>query len=290
MLSCILTAAREPDTIGAALRGLIDQEWPEPYELLVVCPDDATAAVVRSFACTNPSIRLLRDRGEGKPAALNLAIGEARGAICLFTDGDVVVEHGAVAALIEPFADPRCGAVSGRPMSANSPSTMLGYWSHLLTDAGAHAVRARRSAEGGYFDCSGYLFAARRKLLPEVPPDTLADDAHISQRVYEKGYQLVYAPAARVTVRYPTTYSDWILQKRRSTAGAALAARPMRSLRREASLGIRPMLRYPRTPQQYWWMLCLLAARVHLWTLVWIELHVRRRAHTEVWRRVESTK
>jgi cellulose synthase/poly-beta-1,6-N-acetylglucosamine synthase-like glycosyltransferase len=303
MLSCILTAAHEAETVGDALNGLLDQDWPEEYELLVVCPDEATAAAVRSYEQEHPHVYLLTDQGEGKPTALNLAMSEARGSICVFTDGDVQVQPGAVAALLAPFADPRCGAVSGRPVSSNPRSTMLGYWSHLLTDAGADTVRERCASQGRYFDCSGYLFATRRELLPQLPYDTLADDAYISQWVWGHGHQLGYAPDARVTVRYPASYSDWILQKRRSAAGAWVVAnhselhidarrpsRAMRSLPREASLGIGSMMRYPQSPREYCWMVCLLAARLHLWSLVWIELHVRRRRHTEVWRRVESTK
>jgi cellulose synthase/poly-beta-1,6-N-acetylglucosamine synthase-like glycosyltransferase len=303
MLSCILTAAHEAETVCGAVLGLLDQEWPDEYELLVVCPDEATAAAVHTCAPAHRRVRLLTDRGEGKPAALNLAMSEARGSICVLTDGDVQVQPGAVAALLAPFANPRCGAVSGRPVSSNSKSTMLGYWSHLLTDAGANRARERCASQGRYFDCSGYLFAARRELLPEFPYDTLADDAYASQWVWCQGHQLAYAPEARVTVRYPTSYSDWILQKRRSAAGAWVVAnhcklhgearrpsQPMRSLAREASLGIGSVLRYPQSPREYWWMACLLAARVHLWGLVWIELYVRRRRHTEVWRRVESTK
>jgi cellulose synthase/poly-beta-1,6-N-acetylglucosamine synthase-like glycosyltransferase len=302
MLSCILTAAREPHTVGRAVRALLDQDWGDEYELLVVCPDEDTIAAVRPYTRSHPQVRLLRDSGEGKPAALNLAVAEARAPICVFTDGDVQVQPGAIPPLLAPFANPECGAVTGRPISGNPRSTMLGYWSHLLTDAGAHTVRERCSGRSLYLDCSGYLFAVRRELLPLLPDDTLADDAYISQWVWAQGRHLAYAPDARVTVRYPTSYCDWILQKRRSAAGASVAAattrfhasgrlpRPMRSLPREASLGLGAMMRYPRSPREYWWMACLLAARVHLWALVWIELHVRRRRHTDVWRRVESTK
>src|SRR5258708_3721202 len=174
MLTCILTAAHEPDTVVGAVRGLLEQDWPEEYELLVVCPDEATAAAASMFEQSHPPVRVLRDRGKGKPAALNLAMSEARGSICVFTDGDVQVQPGAISALLSPFADPGCGAVAGRPVSSNPRTTMLGYWSHLLTDAGAHTVREQCAGRGRYLDCSGYLFAVRRDLLPQLPDDTLA--------------------------------------------------------------------------------------------------------------------
>jgi hypothetical protein len=90
-----------------------------------------------------------------------------------------------------------------------------------------------------------------------------------------------------------------MLQKLRSTAGAATAEqlpgqarRPprMRSFLLEAAEGLPPMLLYPGSLREYWWLACLLAARVHLWGRVWSEVHVRRRSYRDVWQRVESTK
>lgn len=303
MLTCIVTAQGEVNTVGTAVRALVRQEWPDGYELLVVCPDERTAEAVQQLAGQYPEVRHLADRGEGKPAALNLALRKARGDICVFSDGDVEVQPGAIRALLAALDDPACGAASGRPISANPTSTMLGYWSHLLTDAGAHVARRRRARRGRFFDCSGYLYAARRSLVPELPMNTLADDAYISQSVWRQGYRIAYAPEAKVLVRYPTTYRDWMLQKVRSTAGAATAeaSQPsstsssrnpvrMRSFLLEAVEGLPPMLLYPTSAREYWWLICLLAARLHLWARVWSEVHLRRRSHQEVWRRVESTK
>lgn len=304
MISCILTAYREPRTIGAAIQALLEQPWPEEYEILVVCPDPETNKVVRIFTECYQQVQHLADQGEGKPAALNLALARAQGEICVFSDGDVVVQENAIAALLQPFADPTCGAVSGRPISASSRTSMPGYWSHLLTDAGAHYIRMRNTQKKQYMDCSGYLYAARRALLTPLPPEILADDAYISQLVWQQGYNIAYAPEARVAVRYPTTYRDWLLQKVRSSAGAAATPTPlpashknyvrppehMRSFKREAFSGLRSALSYARTWREQWWTICLLVARVHLWLCVWLEVHVKHSTRSELWQRVETTK
>ena len=101
---------------------------------------------------------------------------------------------------------------------------MLGFWSHLLTDAGAHQARLRLAREQKYLDCSGYLYAARRSLLSPLPEEVLADDAYISHMIWLQGYAIAYAPSSSVKVRYPTNYRDWLLQKVRSTAGATATA------------------------------------------------------------------
>ncbi|GLV53847.1 hypothetical protein KDH_06980 [Dictyobacter sp. S3.2.2.5] len=304
MISSILTAYKEPRTVGAAIKALLEQDWPEAYEILVVCPDEETARVVQIFTDCYPQVKRLVDQGHGKPAALNLAFSQVRGRICVFTDGDVVIQEGAISALLAPFTDPCCGAVTGRPVSASPRTSMLGYWSHLLTDAGAHDMRSHRARQQQYLDCSGYLYAARSELLSPLPPETLADDAFISQLIWQQGYGIAYAPEARVAVRYPTTYKDWLLQKVRSSAGAAQTPQPlrtdhkkyvrppeyMRSLKREALAGFRSSLTYPQTSRERWWTWCLFLARIHLWLCVRAELHLKRRPYQDIWQRVETTK
>src|SRR5579864_5150477 len=89
LVSCILTAYKEFRTVGRAIEALLEQNWPCDYEILVVCPDEATAAVVKTYRQRSPRVFLLTDEGKGKPAALNLALTQVRGDICVFTDGDV---------------------------------------------------------------------------------------------------------------------------------------------------------------------------------------------------------
>jgi cellulose synthase/poly-beta-1,6-N-acetylglucosamine synthase-like glycosyltransferase len=309
LVSCILTAYKEFRTVGRAIEALLGQDWPCEYEILVVCPDEATATVVRSYMQSSPHVFLLTDEGKGKPAALNLALAQVRGDICLFTDGDVEVQQGAIEPLLAPFRAPYCGAVTARPVSVSPRSTMLGFWSHLLTDAGAHQTRLRLAREQKYLDCSGYLYAARRCLLSPLPQEVLADDAYISHMIWLQGYSIAYAPDARVNVRYPTNYRDWLLQKVRSTAGATATATlwtksrehqqktagnreatRMRSFYKETKEGLLPALAYPRTIREQWWTYCLFVARFYLWIRVWLEIHVKHRSYREIWQRVESTK
>ncbi len=293
MLTVLLTAYREASTLGPALEALLPQ-LPEDAELLVVCPDPATTAVARAYTQRHPQVRHVADPGAGKPAALNVGLEAARGELVLFTDGDVRVTEGAVAALVAPFTEAEVGAVSGRPVSVSPRGTLLGYWSHLLTDA-AHRVRAERDAAGRFLLCSGYLFAARRALVSHVPEDALAEDAVISHDIAQQGHRLRYAPEARVYVRYPTTYADWLRQKVRSAGGYAqeyVRRSPlrMRSARLEAVTGTRLALGYPRSTREFLWTLLLFAARLHLWALVFVNVRLLRRPLSALWQRVETTK
>ena len=294
MISILVTAHREPGTIGPALEALLQSSQKittDTFEIVVICPDDETAQAAQVY----PSVQVLRDPARGKPAALNLGLEQAQGDIIVMTDGDVQVGPEALAALIAPFANPSTGAVSGRPVSQSPRSSMLGYWSHLLTDAGAHVERLERERDGRFFVCSGYLYAIRGGLVTHIPEDVLAEDAVISHLIGQQGYRTRYAPSAEVYVRYPNTYADWLKQKVRSAGGYAqpvIANSPlrMRSFWQEALGGTMRAVRYARKGREFLWTLLLLGARLHLWLLIWWNVRVRRQPLEKLWQRVESTK
>ncbi|MCP5098657.1 MAG: glycosyltransferase, partial [Chloroflexi bacterium] len=167
-------------------------------------------------------------------------------------------------------------------------------WSRLLV-YGAHQERLRRDKLGQFLLCSGYLFAYRRHLVPQVPEGALAEDAVISHRIAEKGFKIRYAPESTVQVKYPTTYADWLRQKVRSAGGYAqeyIRNSPfqMRSARLEAIHGTKIAVQFAKSPREFIWTLLLFAARLHLWWLIFWNVRVRKRPLADLWIRVESTK
>ena len=293
MLSVLITAFREASTVGQAIEAFLSQ-LPKDAEILVVCPDPETIAVVDDYAARYPAVRHVADPQRGKPTALNAGLKAARGDVVVLSDGDVVVAEDALAPLLAPFESSQVGAVSGHPLSLNSRDTVLGYWSHLLVD-GVHQMRLACDQAGQFLVCSGYLFAFRRVLIEHVPEDALAEDAVISHYIARLGYRIRYAPQAHVFVKYPTTYRDWLRQKVRSAGGSAqdyVRKSPvrMRSLRLEILNGTRLALRYPGNLREFIWTLLLFAARLHLWLLVFIEVRLFRRSLSALWQRVETTK
>lgn len=296
-LSVIITAFREPETIGPAIEALLPQ-LPEQAEILVVCPDPETIGVIDQYAAQHPVVRHVADPQRGKPTAVNAGLDAADGDIVVLSDGDVLIDSEALPPLLAPFDDPKVGAVTGHPISVNPRDDILGYWSHLLTD-GIHRIRLARDratdrGQARFLLCSGYLCAFRNTLVDRVPEDALAEDAVISHRIAQQGVRIRYAPDAHVYVRYPTTYSDWLRQKVRSAGGYTqnyVRQSPfrMRSAWLEAA-NAWVALRYPRNLREFFWTLLLFGARIHVWLLVLIKVRLLRRPFDTLWRRVESTK
>ena len=212
MISIIITSWNEPETISFAIKKIIENKL-DNFELLVIAPDKETLDVVKSFK--SKKIIAIKDEGIGKPAALNLVRSKAKGDLLILTDGDVYVGQDSLSHLIKPFEDEKIGAVSGHPISKNKINSLFGYWAYVLTNI-AHERRLSAIKNNKRFFCSGYLFAIRKEIFPDLDKKILSEDGFISHNVYEKGYKIDYSPLSKVYVKYPTNFSDWIAQKERS--------------------------------------------------------------------------
>lgn len=294
MISVIITAFKEPKTIGKAIEQVVANNlW--DYEIIVCAPDEETLNVAREYSKNNPKIRTLVDPGKWKPTALNLVFGEAKWEILVLSDWDVYVNDDAVTKLIEPFKDKSVWIVTWRPMPTNSRDNMLWYWAHLLTETWAHRIRTELQEQGRFISCSGYLMAIRAWIIDKIPENALSDDAVISNLVYNSWYKTAYAPEAIVNVKFPTSFNDWIKQKKRSAGWYNQmktiidSKDEMRSFTKESSKIMRA-LTYPKNFLEFIWTILLVLARLYLWLLIFIDINILKKDFKKVWVRIESTK
>jgi len=283
MLSIIITSYKEPKTIGRAIESFINQNIKD-YELLVLAPDKETLDAAKKYS-KSKKVKIIKDQGKGKPAALNLAFEKAKGSILILSDGDVFVENNSVNELLKKF-NKNIGAVSGRPISLNPRNSLFGYWSRLLTDAANNARIKKKIIE-----CSGYLYAIRNLKL-KIPENILSEDGYVSHLIHSKGYEIEYAPDAKVYVKYPDNFKDWILQKKRSAGGYTQIKeifKKSRSFSKE-STGIFFALTYAKNLKELIWTKMLILARLYLWLIILKDLKLKKEKFKETWKRVESTK
>jgi len=293
MISCIITSYKEAKTIGRAITFMEKacKRAVDNYEILVFAPDDETINEALNYETNH--IKIFKDEGKGKPSALNIAFEEAKGDLLILSDGDVYVNQYAIRELLKEIANPEIAAVSGRPKSISPRNTMLGYWSHLLTDM---ADVTRKKALGN-FVCSGYLYALRPGIVKEMPTEVLSDDAYTSYKVIESGKKIDYAPGAQVFVKYPDNFKDWMAQKKRSTGGYVQLDKvyklkhiqEMRSFGQEIR-GIKDVLSYAKNFKEFCWTLALIGARVWLWLNIFWEQKVIKKDFNKTWTRINSTK
>ena len=323
-VSIIITAYKEADSVRKALMRYIPQYIQntkssiDVYETLIVAPDVETEKVChefREFQNNKPGykcneIRYIKDPGIGKPAALNLALKEAKGDVFILTDGDVYPNAYAVRELTRFFEhSQKVGAVSGRPKSISPRTTMLGYWSHVLANM-ADVTRRRFTKERKPITCSGYLYAVSRRALVEIdehgketmlqmPEDILSDDAYVSYIIENRGFKILYSSAAQVFVKYPSTFSDWIKQKARSTGGyvqlekMGVAPKNKKNIMRgfwQEAKEITTIFKYAKNLKEVAWTGLLVLARMYLWLKIWYERRLNEKSFEETWTRIETTK
>jgi cellulose synthase/poly-beta-1,6-N-acetylglucosamine synthase-like glycosyltransferase len=238
------------------------------------------------------NLRTIKDLGQGKPAALNLAVKEAKGDILILSDGDVYVSDKTITEITKPFKNEKVGAVSGNVISLDSKKTRMGYWAHILTNI-ANELRQELLNKNKPFFCTGYLFAIRKKLFPKLPEELLSEDGYISFKVYQKKYTIKYTPNAKVYVKFPTTFKDWIIQKKRSTGGynqiKKMTNFSVRSFGSESS-GIFKLFKYITNIKELFWFIELVFARIYLWIVIYRDINIKKKSQKEIWKRVESTK
>ena len=192
---------------------------PERRRRVTVVSDgstDRTDSIAEAYA--SRGVRLLRVPRGGKPAALNAAIPLARGEILVLTLTDVrqVLAPESVRLLVESFADPSVGTVSGeliiRKGDTREASDIGLYW-RLET-----MMRDNLSKIDSMFGATGPFYAIRRELAVPIPEDSLLDDMYLPLAAFFRGYRLIMDARARA-FDYPTSLEVEFNRKVRTLAG-----------------------------------------------------------------------
>ncbi|MBS3095215.1 glycosyltransferase [Candidatus Woesearchaeota archaeon] len=295
MLSIVISAYKEPG-ISKAIESILSQKINESYELIIIAPDKETEKIVKSFQKQNKSIIYFKDQGKGKVNGLNEVFPACKGRVIILTDGDVYLGENSINSIINAFKDKSIGCISGRPVTLNQRTTMLGYWSHLLYDA-AHKVRYGLSSNGKFLEASGYLFAFLNDgTIKTLPPD-VAEDSITPYYFYKKGYSIGYVPEAKVYVKNPTNTKDFIKQRKRTNASHSKLSYYASDMPRvktfwnEIRIGTFFALGYPMTFKEFVWTLALFFIRLYAWLSMFLDsITPKKTVYRDDWERIESTK
>ena len=292
--SIIITSFKEPK-LERAIQSILTQKTDYKYDLIIAAPDKEAENLVKKYSKKYKNISYFKDPGKGKSYALNLLIKKLNSEILILTDGDVWLGKNSINNIIKQFiTNPQVGCVTGRIISANSKNNILGYWSHLLADAGAHNVRKKLSAQNKFLECSGYLFAFKN-IITSFPLD-VAEDSMIPYLIWNKGYKIKYIPQATVFVKNPTSLKDFVDQRKR-TANAhenltkyAKDFPKVKSFWNEIKLGTIWALSYPKTIKQLYWTFLLFPTRLYIWLKLYYDLRMKKKGYTDGWERIKTTK
>jgi cellulose synthase/poly-beta-1,6-N-acetylglucosamine synthase-like glycosyltransferase len=199
----VVTAARnEAVCIEATVRNKLAQQYPaDRLDVIVVsdASDDGTDAIVARISDEHAGrVRLLRqDPREGKTAALNRAVPQARGEIVVFADANSIYGLDAVRMLARNFADPGVGYVTGKMVYVNPSGSLVGDGCSAYMKF-ENWLRAQETLIGSIVGVDGGVDAVLRRLYRPMRADQLPDFV-LPLAVVEQGARVVYEPRALLT-------------------------------------------------------------------------------------------
>jgi len=196
-VSIVLAVHNGERYVARKLDSILALHYPaEKIEILVVSDGstDQTDRIVESYA--GRGVRLLRVKRGGKALALNAGVEAARNVVLVFTDVRQTLAPESLDLLLENFADPAVGAVSGelviRQGGSNEEASVALYWRYEVW------IRRRLSRIDSFFGASGAYYALRRDLAVRLPASTLLDDMYLPLAAFFRGYRLIIDPRAHM--------------------------------------------------------------------------------------------
>jgi biofilm PGA synthesis N-glycosyltransferase PgaC len=198
-VSVVVIVRNEERRLESKMRNLLELDYPPERCQIVAVSDgstDRTNAILRQYA-NDPRVQVLMNQwSRGKAAGLNDAIHLATGEVIVLTDARQKIEPGAIRLLMENFADPEVGCVSGALMLGDPESGEAGKGMGLYWRI-EKKIRDLESESGSVVGATGALYAVRRELLSDVPEGTILDDVYIPMQVARQGKRVVFDDRAR---------------------------------------------------------------------------------------------
>ncbi len=220
-VTVVVAVRNERIHLARRAENILKQEYPaDRLNMLLVCngSTDGSEDIARQLATSEHRLHVATSHpDQGKAGALNTAVAAAIGDVVVFADARQTFAPDAVARLVEPFADPAVGAVTGRLLvdrgKLASVEGVRFYWG-LET-----RLRDAESRSGSVVGATGAIYAIRRALFPGVPADLILDDVYVPLRIAMQGCRVVMAAAA---LAYDVPAGDQQLEysrKRRTMVG-----------------------------------------------------------------------
>ena len=199
-VTVVIAAYNEAGDIEKTVRNKLDQEFDGELEVIVASDGstDGTDEAVAAMAGVDARVKLVRQEPrQGKTAALNRLVALASGEIIVFSDANSLYRRSALRLLLENFADPEVGYVTGKMVYVDRHGSLVGTGCSAYMRY-ENALRERETRLGSIVGVDGGIDAVRRCLYRPMGADQIPDFV-LPLSVREAGYRVVYEPRAELT-------------------------------------------------------------------------------------------
>lgn len=196
-VTLLVAIYNEEAVIREKIQNTLDLNYPEEKLDIIFVTDgstDKTNSIIREYKRIN---LLFNPQRKGKVAAINRAMQYVKTPIVVFCDANTILNRESIKEIVKHYADPKVGGVSGEKIIRQSKNinSIAGtgeglYWKY-------ESLLKRLDSEfRTVVGAAGELFSIRTELFEQIPENVLLDDFVISLRIAQKGYKVVYEPAA----------------------------------------------------------------------------------------------
>lgn len=217
-VSIIVPAFNEEDGIVGTIASCLAVDYaPELLEVIVVNDGstDATWSRMLEAKARWPELHVVDlGRNYGKRGAMAEGIRRARGEVLCFVDSDSYLHVGTVTAIVQPFANPRVGAVVGHADVRNDTTNWITKMQQVRYYSAFRVIKGTESLLSGTVTCASGCCAAYRRtvVLPLLDawefqtflgrPATFGDDRALTNRILT-GNRVVYQSSAQAETVVP---------------------------------------------------------------------------------------
>ena len=163
---------------------------------------------------------------QGKRAAMAAGIRATSAEILVFVDSDSIPARDGVRKLVQGFANPRIGAISGLTYVRNADTNMLTRMQAARYYISYQLLKAAESRLSAVACCSGCFAAYRREAVATVLPRwehqrflgvecTYGDDRALTNMVLRQGWRAIYDNRAEAWTDVPDRYRKFFRQQLR---------------------------------------------------------------------------
>lgn len=221
-ISLLIAAYNEEDVLRETFRGIRQQEYPQPIEIIVV-DDGSTDQTVAELKKLNlHSLKIIQAPHGGKANALNRGLGASSHDILVTIDADTFLYQGALKRIVARLtSDPSYAAVAGHVLVKNERMSRLARmqaWDYML---GISAVKRQQGLFQGTLVAQGAFSAFRKKPLEALQGwrDRIGEDIVLTWSLLRKGHRIGYEPTAFAFTNAPLDYRRFSRQRQRWARG-----------------------------------------------------------------------
>ena len=210
--------------------GSSDDTWAHMTTAAADYPDPRPEARVRAQVAGEAPPSRVRcvslGSNQGKRAAMAAGIRATTAPILVFVDSDSIPAPDGVRTLVQGFADPKVGAISGLTYVRNADANLLTRMQAARYYVSFQLLKAAESALGAVACCSGCFAAYRRSAVLTVlrrwehqrflgVECTYGDDRSLTNMVLRCGWRAIYDRRAEAWTDVPDRYRKFFRQQLR---------------------------------------------------------------------------